>query len=142
MVYTPRRKAQFNFVFSIPNSFEGRAFLKQARHYLNRTSYRLTAVATAPLDGKRGKNAVVKQKNARTLNIYTYFKNGRTRPMGVKGIKRLRHEVNAQDGLVGELINEIERLEGEVRVLQSDQQHQRTGLLAAVRNRLNAVSKR
>ena len=136
------RKAQINFVFRIPNSFEGRAFLKQARHYLNRTSYRLTAVATSPIDGKRGENGVVRQSNARFLNIYTSFKNGRVRPMGVKGVKRLRREVTAQDGLVGELLNEIERLEGEVRVLQSDQQHQRTGLLAAVRKRLNAVSKR
>lgn len=142
MVYTPRRKAQFNFVFSIPNSFEGRAFLKQARHYLNRKSYRLTAVATSPIDGKRGENGVVRHSNARLLNIYTSFKNGRVRPMGVKGVKRLRREVTAQDGLVGELLNEIERLEGEVRVLQADQQQQRTGLIAAVRNRLNAVSKR
>lgn len=142
MAYTPRRKAQFNYVFRIPNSFEGRAFLKQARHYLNRTSYRLSAVATSPINGERGKNGVVRQSNAKHLNIYTSFKNGRVRPMGVKGIKRLRNEVNAQDGLVGELLDEIERLEGEVRTLQTNQQQQRTGLLSAVRNRLNAVSKR
>ena len=138
-----RRKPQFNLMFKIPNSYEGRAFLSQARHYLNKASYRLTAVATDPIgDGKRGKNGSVKQKNAKTFNIYINFKNGRVRPLGIKNHKRLRHEVVAQDGLVGELLNEIERLESEVRVLQADSQALRSGLMTAVRNRLNAVTRR
>ena len=137
-----RRKPQFNIMFKIPNSYEGRAFLHQARHYLNKASYRLMAISTDPVDGKRSKNGSVKQKNAKTFNIYINFKNGRVRPLGIKNHKRLRHEVVAQDGLVGELLNEIERLETEVRALQADSQAQRSGLMTAVRNRLNAVTRR
>ena len=138
-----RRKPQFNLMFKIPNSYEGRAFLSQARHYLNKASYRLSAVATDPIGGsKRGKNGGLKQKDAKTFNIYINFKNGRVRPLGIKNHKRLRHEVVAQDDLVGELLKEIERLEHEVRVLQVDSQEQRSGLMNAVRNRLNAVTRR
>ena len=58
-----RRKPQFNLMFKIPNSYEGRAFLSQARHYLNKASYRLSAVATDPIGGsKRGKNGGLKEK--------------------------------------------------------------------------------
>ena len=136
------RKPQFNLMFKIPNSYEGKAFLQQARHYLNKSSYRLTAIATDPVDGKRAKNGGVKHKMAQTFNIYINFKNGRVRPLGIKNHKRLRYEVVAQDDLVGELLKEIERLEGEVRILQADSQAQRSGLMTAVRNRLNAVTRR
>ena len=138
-----RRRPQFNLMFKIPNSYEGRAFLSQARHYLNKASYRLTAVATDPIgDGKRCKNGGLKQRDANTFNIYINFKNGRVRPLGIKNHKRLRYEVVAQDDLVGELLKEIERLEHEVRDLQADSQEQRSGLMDAVRNRLNAVTRR
>ena len=129
-------------MFKIPNTFEGKAFLRQARHYLNKPSYRLTTIATDPVDGKRGINGSVKHKNAKTFNLYVNFKNGKVRPMGLRNIKALRREVEAQDGLIAMLMNEVERLEGEVRVVQADSQQQRTGLLNAVRNRLQAVTKR
>ena len=130
-------------MFKIPNTFEGKAFLSQSRHYLNKASYRLTAVATDPIgDSKRGINGSVKHKNAKTFNLYVNFKNGRVRPMGLRNIKALRREVEAQDGLIATLMDEVERLEGELRVVQTDSQQQRTGLLNAVRNRLQAVTKR
>ena len=140
--YLRRKKTQFNLMFKVPNTFEGKAFLRQARHYLNKPSYRLTAIATDPVDGKRGKNGGLKQRDANTFNIYINFKNGRVRPLGIKNHKRLRYEVVAQDDLVGELLKEIERLEHEVRDLQADSQEQRSGLMDAVRNRLNAVTRR
>ena len=129
-------------MFKVPNTFEGKAFLRQARHYLNKPSYRLTTVATDPVDGKRGINGSVKQANARTLNLYVNFKNGRVRPMGLRNIKALRREVEAQDGLIATLMDEVERLESELRVVQADSQAQRTGLMNAVRDRLQAVTRR
>ena len=140
--YLRRKKTQFNLMFKVPNTFEGKAFLRQARHYLNKPSYRLTAIATDPVDGKRGKNGGVKHQNARTFNLYVNFKNGRVRPMGLRNIKALRREVEAQDGLIATLMDEIERLEGELRVSQADTQAQRTGLMNAVRDRLQAVTRR
>ena len=140
--YLRRKKTQFNLMFKVPNTFEGKAFLRQARHYLNKPSYRLTTVATDPLDGKRGSNGHVKHENARTLNLYVNFKNGRVRPMGLRNIKALRREVEAQDGLIATLMDEIERLEGELRVTQADIQTQRSGLMNAVRDRLQAVTRR
>jgi len=140
--YLRRKKTQFNLMFKVPNTFEGKAFLRQARHYLNKPSYRLTAIATDPVDGKRGKNGGVKHQNARTFNLYVNFKNGRVRPMGLRNVKALRREVEAQDGLIATLMDEIERLEGELRVSQADTQAQRTGLMNAVRDRLQAVTRR
>ena len=140
--YVRRKKTQFNLMFKVPNTFEGKAFLRQARHYLNKPSYRLTAIATDPVDGKRGKNGGVKHQNARTFNLYVNFKNGRVRPMGLRNVKALRREVEAQDGLIATLMDEIERLEGELRVSQADTQAQRRGLMNAVRDRLQAVTRR
>ena len=103
--YLRRKKTQFNLMFKVPNTFEGKAFLRQARHYLNKPSYRLTAIATDPVDGKRGKNGGVKHQNARTFNLYVNFKNGRVRPMGLRNVKALRREVEAQDGLIATLMD-------------------------------------
>ena len=133
--YLRRKKTQFNLMFKVPNTFEGKAFLRKP-------SYRLTAIATDPVDGKRGKNGGVKHQNARTFNLYVNFKNGRVRPMGLRNVKALRREVEAQDGLIATLMDEIERLEGELRVSQADTQAQRTGLMNAVRDRLQAVTRR
>ena len=62
--------------------------------------------------------------------------------MGLRNVKALRREVEAQDGLIATLMDEIERLEGELRVSQADTQAQRTGLMNAVRDRLQAVTRR
>tara|TARA_R110000824_G_scaffold3331_6_gene15794 strand:+ start:2495 stop:3001 length:507 start_codon:yes stop_codon:yes gene_type:complete len=146
---TDRKQAQFNLMFRIPNTFEGTAFLKQARHYLNKASYRLQTVATNPIDGKRGMHGDVKRSNAKTLNLYVTFKNGRIRPFGLKNIKALRREVIAQDELVDTLMTEVERLESivanqrlDITALRSEQDGQTTRLLTAVRNRINAVTSR
>lgn len=140
---------QYNYLFNIPNTFEGLAFLKQARHYLNKVSYRFESVATEPKSGQRNKNGYVATKDAKVLHIYTRFKNGRARPLGVKNIKALRREVLAQDDLADTLMNEIERLEvivadqrQEIRALQSESEGQNTRLLTAVRNRINAITNR
>ena len=62
--------------------------------------------------------------------------------MGLRNVKALRREVEAQDGLIATLMDEIERLEGELRVTQADIQTQRSGLMNAVRDRLQAVTRR
>ena len=146
---TPKKKAQYNLMFRIPNTFEGIAFLKQARHYLNKASYRLQAVATDPIDGKRSKNGSVRHMNANTLNLYVTFKNGRVRPLGLKNIKALRREVTAQDDLADTLMTEVERLENivanqrqDIIALRSEQAGQNTRLITAVRNRINAITNR
>ena len=143
----PKKKTQYNLMSRVPNTFEGTAFLKQARHYLNKASYRLQAVATNPIDGHRKKNGGVVHANANTLNLYVTFKNGRVRPLGLKNIKALRREVTAQDDLADTLMAEVERLEDivagqrqELIRLRTEQSGQNTRLLSAVRNRINALT--
>jgi len=143
---TSKRKTnpQYNYVFRIPNTLEGKSFLGLARHYLHRSSYTLNIQPTDPKDGRRGKNGNVTGglKNSATLTVYVRSKNGDSHPMGIKNLRTLRVQNQQQAELIEVLFDEVARIDRENVLLRQENDKERSSFLTAVSRRINAITTR